>query len=131
MKTTIQIGNTATVTFSVIEHMQAKFDRQVIHPVCSTWDMSHQFEVAARKTLEEHLEAEEQGIGSFLSIKHVKPAPLGANVEVVATITELGETTVVCEIIATINEAVCATGTQIQRVLPLSTIKRIIDEARS
>ena len=131
MKTTIQVGNTANISFSVTENMQAMFNGRIIHPVCSTWDMAHQFEIAARKALEEHLEDEEQGIGSFLSISHVKPAAVGAKVEVVATITELGETSVVCEITATVQGEVCAMGNQVQRVLPSSTITRLIDEATS
>jgi fluoroacetyl-CoA thioesterase len=131
MKASIQVGNITRISFSVTEKMQAMFDGRIIHPVCSTWDMAHQFEIAARKALEEHLEDTEQGIGSFLSIDHVKPAPLGAEVVVVATITELDETTVVCEIAATVHGRVCSTGKQIQRVLPCSTISRLIDEASS
>jgi predicted thioesterase len=131
MKTTIQVGNTANISFSVTENMQAMFNGRIIHPVCSTWDMAHQFEIAARKTLEEHLEDEEQGIGSFLSINHVKPAPLEAVVEIQATITDLDKTSVVCEITATVQGEVCAMGNQVQRVLPSSTITRLIDEATS
>ena len=131
MKTTIQVGNTANISFSVTENMQAMFNGRVIHPVCSTWDMAHQFEIAARKALEEHLEDEEQGIGSFLSINHVKPAPLEAVVEIQATITDLDKTSVVCEITATVQGEVCAMGNQVQRVLPSSTITRLIDEATS
>ncbi len=131
MKTTIQVGNIASISFSVTDRMQAKFDDRVIHPVCSTWDMAHQFEIASRKALEEHLEDNEQGIGSFLSIDHVRPAPVGAEVKVVATITELDETTVVCDITATVHGTICAKGKQVQRVLPSSTITRLIDDANS
>ena len=131
MKASIQVGNITRISFSVTEKMQAMFDGRVIHPVCSTWDMAHQFEIAARKALEEHLEDNEQGIGSFLSIDHVRPAPVGAEVEVVATITVLDKTTVVCEIAATVNGTECATGKQVQRVLPSSTITRLIDDASS
>ena len=131
MKASIQVENITRISFSVTEKMQAMFDGRVIHPVCSTWDMAHQFEIAARKALEEHLEDNEQGIGSFLSIDHVRPAPVGAEVEVVATITVLDKTTVVCEIAATVNGTECATGKQVQRVLPSSTITRLIDDASS
>ena len=93
--------------------------------------MAHQFENAARRTLESHLEDEDQGIGSFLSLDHVKPAPIGSTVEVEATITELDRTTVVCEIVATIRGEICATGKQVQRVLPSSTISRLIDDSTS
>ena len=131
MKPTIQVGNTSSISFTVTEQMQARFDGHVIHPVCSTWDMAHQFENAARRTLESHLEDEEQGIGSFLSLDHVKPAPIGSTVEVEATITELDRTTVVCEIVATIRGEICATGKQVQRVLPSSSISRLFDDSTS
>ena len=61
MKATMQVGNTAFNAFTVTQQMQPCFQSTVIHPICSTWDMAHQFEIAARKTLEPHLEDGEQG----------------------------------------------------------------------
>ena len=72
----------------------------------------------------------EQGIGSHISINHIKPATVGKQVDVIATIIELDETTVVCELIARIGELVIATGKQIQRVLPKEKISKIIEEAK-
>ena len=54
-----------------------------------------------------------------------------AVVEIQATITDLDKTSVVCEITATVQGEVCAMGNQVQRVLPSSTITRLIDEATS
>ena len=131
MKATMQVGNTAFNAFTVTQQMQPCFQSTVIHPICSTWDMAHQFEIAARKTLEPHLEDGEQGIGSFLSIDHLKPAPVGVTVDITATVTEIDESTVVCEMTAKTGDQLCATGKQVQRVLPTSTIDRIIEEAAS
>ncbi len=91
--------------------------------------MVHQFEIAARKTLEPHLLDDEQGIGSFISIDHCSPAPVGKTVSVQATIASLDNSSVICELTATIGEVVCATGKQIQRVLPCSVIHSLIEKA--
>ena len=93
--------------------------------------MAHQFEIAARQTLEPHLEEDEEGIGSFLSIDHCAPAAVGKTVLVEATVTEVDDTSVVCSISATIGLLTCATGKQIQRVLPSASISALIDRASS
>ena len=94
--------------------------------MCSTWDLAHQFEIAARLTLEPHLEMNEQGIGTHLSINHLKPLQVGRTVLVKATIVDLDTSTVVCELVALIDGEICAEGKQIQRVLPANKIKQII-----
>ena len=91
--------------------------------------MAHQFEITARKTLELHLCKDEEGIGSHLSMNHCGLAPLGKTVTVEALITEIDESTVVCSITAKIGTHVCATGKQVQRVLPTSAISRLIENA--
>jgi predicted thioesterase len=129
MKSSIQVGDTATITFTVISNMQPQFSGETIHSCCSTWDMAHQFEIAARKTLEPHLHDDEQGIGTYLSVDHCSPAPVGKTVVVEAKITELDDTTVNCKLTASIGDAICATGKQIQKVLPCSVIHTLIEKA--
>ena len=131
MKSTIQVGNSQNLTFVVTQEMQPRFHDAIVHPVCSTWDLAHQFEIVARKTLEPHLCEGEQGIGSSLSIEHNAPIPVGKSVDVIATITELDATTVICSITASIGDLVCATGIQTQRVLPITTLDKIIQKAIS
>lgn len=126
MKPTIKIGNEITLEFTVTDGMKPTFHNKVIHPVCSTWDLAHQFEIAARLTLEPHLEMNEQGIGTHLSINHLKPLQVGRTVLVKATIVDLDTSTVVCELVALIDGEICAEGKQIQRVLPANKIKQII-----
>jgi predicted thioesterase len=131
MKPTLQISNSAQLRFTVTPQMQPQFGEKAIHPVCSTWDMAHQFEIVARQTLEPHLEDGEEGIGSFLSIDHCAPAVVGKTVLVEAKVTELDNTSVVCSITATVGSLVCATGKQIQRVLPRTSISTLIEKAAS
>ena len=129
MKQTMKTGNTETILFTVTDQMSAGFDEKVIHHVCSTWDLAHQFEIAARKALEPHLEEGEQGIGSGIVVDHLKPAPVGKNVAVEAVVTMVDQSTVVCSIEAKIGDIVVATGEQIQRIFPTETIDRIIENA--
>ena len=129
MKQTMKVGNRTTIGFTVDEQMRPAFNDQIIHPVCSTWDMAHQFEIAARKTLEPHLEEGEQGIGSRIVIDHLKPAPVGKDVVVEAVVTKVDTTEVVCSIEAKIGKIVVATGEQIQRIFPTETINERIENA--
>ncbi len=129
MKSTIAIGNASTLEFKVTQSMTPTFHGEQVHPVCSTWDLAHQFELASRYALEPHLESHEQGIGAELSVKHLKPAPIGKNVTVCATISALDSTTVVCDIKAKVGDSLIATGSQVQRVLPSDKIRDLIQNA--
>ena len=131
MESTLKVGNTTTHTFLVTKEMQPRFADVIIHPVCSTWDMAHQFEIVARKSLEPHLSEGEEGIGSFLSIEHRSPAPIGENVHLEAVVTECYVSSLVCTITARIGSRVCASGKQIQRILPSTTIHELIKKATS
>lgn len=131
MKPTMQVGNTATISFIVEEHMQPEFEGKIIHPVCSTWDLAHQFELASRHALVPHLEDGEEGIGSKVSIDHCSPATLGSEVEVTASVTKTGDTEVVCSIEARVGSRIIATGEQIQRVFSKEKINQIIANANN
>jgi len=125
----MQLGNISSVTFTVTDAMQPRFDGKIIHAVCSTWDLAHQFEIAARKALVPHLEDGEEGIGTHLSIDHLAPATLGREVVVIATVASINETTVVCSIEGKCGESIVASGEQIQRVFPVEVVKNIIANA--
>ena len=56
MKPSLLVGNTAEVTARITEDMCPAFNGVVVHPVCSTWSMAHQMELAARMVLAPHLE---------------------------------------------------------------------------
>lgn len=133
MKSTLQVGNTASVEIVITGDMCPAFDGVVVHRVYSTWSMGHHMELAARKVLAPHLEAHEEGIGSHLSIDHLAPAPVGARVRIVATAVELGPTTLVCDLVAyhirPDGDKVVGRGRQVQRVLPKEKLRSLIERA--
>lgn len=129
MKSSLAVGNTAEVIITVTEDMCPAFDGTVVHRVYSTWSMAHHMELAARMVLAPHLQEHEEGIGSHLSIDHVSPAPIGKRVRVVATATEVGPTTLVCEVVAYDGERVVGRGKQVQRILPKVKLQQLIQRA--
>ncbi|MCI0362350.1 MAG: hypothetical protein L0219_00615 [Phycisphaerales bacterium] len=131
MKSSLRLGNSAQVEITVTQDMCPAFDGVVVHRVYSTWSMAHHMELAARKVLAPHLEEHEEGIGSHLTIDHVAPAPLGHQVRVVATAVELASTTLVCDVVAYDGTRVVGRGRQVQRILPKSKLKSLIERAKS
>ncbi len=130
MKPTLKVGNTAEVTALVTEDMCPAFDDVVVHRVYSTWSMAHHMEVAARKVLAPHLGEHEEGIGSHISIDHLAPTPVGRTVRVVAEAVEIDDSTVVCEICVYDGDRLVGQGRQIQRVLPKTKLKSLIERAK-
>jgi predicted thioesterase len=131
MKPSLTIGNRAEILVTVTPEMCPAFDGVVVHRVYSTWSMAHHMELAARQVLAPHLEEHEEGIGSHLSIDHVAPAPLGHRVRVVATAAELAPTTLVCDVIAYDGDRVVGRGRQVQRILPKTKLKALIERANT
>ncbi|MCA9295053.1 MAG: hypothetical protein KC983_01020, partial [Phycisphaerales bacterium] len=97
------------------------------------WSMAHHMELAARKVLVEHLEPDEEGIGSHLSIDHVGPTPVGHRVRLVAEAVDLDATTLVCTITAyhvrEDGDRVVGRGRQVQRILPKTKLASLIDRS--
>jgi predicted thioesterase len=133
MKPSLAVGNTAVVTITVTQDMCPAFDGIVVHRVYSTWSMAHHMELAARKVLAPHLDEDEEGIGSHLSIDHIGPTPVGETVRVTAEAVELGRSTLVCSVTAyhvrPDDERIVGQGTQTQRILPRKKLKSLIARA--
>ena len=129
MKPSLKVGNTAEVTALVTEAMCPAFDGVIVHRLYSTWSMAHHMELAARKVLAPHLDEDEEGIGSSLSIEPLAPTPVGHTVRIVAEATDVGDTTGVCALTAYDGDRLVGRGRQVQRVLPKRKLKALIERA--
>ncbi len=129
MKPSLKVGNTAEVTAVVTEDMCPAFDGVIVHRLYSTWSMAHHMELAARKVLAPHLDEDEEGIGSSLSIEHLAPTPVGHTVRIVAEAIDVDATTVVCALTAYDGDRLVGRGRQVQRVLPKRKLKALIERA--
>ena len=134
MKAGFEPGIVRELTFVVTEDMCPVFDGVVVHRCCSTWTMTHQFELAARMVLVPFLEDNEEGIGSHVSVDHKAPCPLGRTIRVRAELTEVSDghhPRVTCDISAYDGNRLLASGNQVQVVMNKNRLKEYIQQAGS
>ena len=132
MKRGFEPGIVREVEFTITEGMCPVFEGQLIHRCCSTWTIAHQFEVAARKVLVDFLEANEEGVGSHVSVDHIAPCGVGKSVRVRAKLKEVSRDQrgrVVCELAAFDGERLLAKGTQIQIVMGKNELRQHIERS--
>ena len=128
MRRGLEVGAQAECSVEVTDDMCPAFDGVVVHRVYSTWALGHQMELAARRVLVPYLESHEEGMGIHLSVDHLSPAPVGCSVRVVAEVTEVTENQLVCRVRAYAGDRLVAQGRQVQRVLPKSVIREVIEK---
>ncbi len=132
MKPGFSPGIVRELSVVVTEDMCPAFDGVVVHRVYSTWSAAHHFEIAARKVLVDFLEAQEEGIGSYLSIDHVAPCSVGRTVRVRAELVEVTadhHPRVICEVAAYDGQRLLAKGKQVQVVMNKEHLRRYIERS--
>lgn len=128
MSPDLKPGVVRSLDFTVVEAMCPRFEGgPIVHRVCSTWTLAHQFEVAGRLVLVDYLEAHEEGVGSHVSVDHVGPARVGRMVRVTATATEVTDRTLVCDTVAAVDGRVIATGRTVQGIFPREVLQRLME----
>ncbi len=74
----------------------ARFHGEEVHPYYSTFALGQDAEWACRLFVLEMKDPDEEGIGIYLSVHHIGSAPVGAEVEIVATLLWVRDYTVHC-----------------------------------
>lgn len=110
-------GVAARVAILVTEEMTARLEGREIHRVYATFWMAYHFEVAARRVLEPFLEPHEEGIGYRVEVQHLRPVPVGAEVELEAVFTGWEDHEMLCSVEARWKGQLVGVGRQGQRVL--------------
>lgn len=116
MKQLFKIGDQKKYSKIVTEKDIAKFDEGTVHEVYGTFALGRDAEWSSRLFVLDMKEHDEEGIGTFLNIKHHSPALINQQVEFTATIINLDKNNVDCEVIVSVGEriiAVCQTGQKI------------------
>lgn len=122
------LGSTATIRVIVQDNMTATLDGNEIHRVYSTFWLAYHAELAARRALEPFFEQGENAIGSAIELRHKAMTPVGATVDVTATVTYVKGSTVRCSITAKNEHTLIAEGMQEQVVLPAHELERRVTE---
>jgi fluoroacetyl-CoA thioesterase len=117
VKNPFQPGDTKTFRTSVTADKLAEFESGIVHAVYGTFALGRDAEWACRLFVLDMKEDGEEGIGSFLSVEHVSPAPLGTAVEITATLEEINQNKVVCTYKVLAGDRLVAHGRQIQKII--------------
>lgn len=127
MKQLFKYGDTKEFYKVVSKKDTAKFNGVEVHPYYSTFALARDAEWSSRLFVLDMKEIDEEGIGTFVNIKHVSPALVGDEVRFIATIKSVVHNEVVCTITVKVNGKLIAkieTGQKILNSDELEALKR-------
>lgn len=127
MKNPFQPGDIKRFVTTVTADKLAEFDAGLVHPVYGTFALGRDAEWACRLFVLDMKEEGEEGIGSYLSVEHVSPALLGAEVEIIATLDEVVKNEVICSYEVKSGERLVAKGKQVQKIIHKARFDALLD----
>ena len=130
MLTHTHIGDTKTYLKQVTEADTAAFDSGQVHPVYATFALARDAEWACRLFVLDMKEADEEGIGTFVTVQHVSPALVGQTVAFEATVKELKGNSIVCSYTAKVGERLVAHGEQGQKILKQERLQQLFSSLK-
>ena len=128
VKNPFQPGSVKIYETQVTQDKLATFESGTVHPVYSTFALGKDAEWACRLFVLEMKEEGEEGIGTYLSISHLFPAPLHSKVRIEATLMEVKGNKVICTYQAFANGRLIAEGDQVQKIIIQKRFMNLIDE---
>ena len=128
MKPGLKEGNTAEVEITVTDEMLARFEDDSVYELYSTSDLVHHMEWAARQTILPYLEEHEAGIGCHVSLSHRMLTLGGMKVKLKATVTDVRDSKVECEVEAFNARGKLARGTVVQAILKKDWLEKKMRE---
>ena len=126
MLNSVQVGEKRQIEHVVQKHDYAGFLGEVVHPVYSTFALGRDAEWACRQFVLELKEEDEEGVGTFLNIKHESPAFEGEKVVIESELQEIKANQVICSFVAKVGNRVIARGTQGQMVLKKDKVHQLL-----
>ena len=128
MKNIFEVGHTMRLVHTVEQSDLATFETGNVHPFYSTFALGRDAEWACRQFVLQMKEADEEGIGTFLNIRHKSPAMLGDTVEFIATVSVLEGHQIDCTFVAKVGERIVAEGEQGQKILKKEKLERLVNQ---
>ncbi len=111
MKAGLAIGHTAEIDILVTKDMRPEFVGEAVHDLYSTSDLVNHIEGAAHKCLRPFLETTEEGMVSHVEVSHLTLTVTGMSVRVKATVSEIRDKKIVCDVEAFNTRGKIARGT--------------------
>jgi fluoroacetyl-CoA thioesterase len=129
MEERFRVGEQCNHTFVVQAGDVAAFQGEVVHPVCATFVLAREIEWCSRLFVLAAKRADEEGIGTRLSINHCGPALVGQQVDIMAEIVRVDKGELICAYRATVGGRLVAEGETGQRLLPKAQIAALFARA--
>lgn len=108
----------------------AVFDAGAVHPVLATFALGRDAEWVCRLFVLEMKEAEEEGIGTFLEVKHQSPAFVGDVVMYTGIFEALQGNNIICSFKAYVGDRLIASGKTGQKILKKDKINQLFNQLR-
>lgn len=105
----------------------ATFQGAIVHPVYSTFALARDAEWTTRQFVLEMKEADEEGVGTFLMVRHQGPAFVGEEVTFRGIYEGIKDGELRCSFEARVGSRTIATGETGQKILKLEKIKSLFN----
>ena len=125
MINTFKIGDVKHFTKTVQQADTATFDAGQVHPVYATFALGRDAEWVCRLFVLDMKEADEEGIGTFLTVEHASAALLGSNVNFTATLLKIEGNSIICAFEAHVGNRLIAKGQTGQKILKKEKLERL------
>lgn len=129
MRNVYKTGDQKTFVRTVREEDIAEFDAGVVHPFYGTFALGRDAEWAGRLFVLDMKEEDEEGIGTFLTIKHHSPALIGQEVTITSEVIRIEGNDIDCKFEARHKGRLIASGTTGQKILKKAQVQRIEEKA--
>ncbi len=114
----------------VREEDTAAFESGTVHSVYATFALTRDAEWSSRLFVLEMKEENEEGIGTFVNVKHVSPAFIGDTILFEAVIDELKGNEVNCSFTAKVGARLIAEGRTGQKILLKEKIEKLFESLK-
>ncbi len=130
MKNIFKVGDKKTFERVVRVEDAAIFESGTVHDVYATFAISRDAEWCSRLFVLEMKEESEEGIGTFVNVKHFSPGLIGEKVLFEAVIDEIKGNEVNCSFTAKTGGRLIAEGRTGQKILLKERIEKLFEEMK-
>ena len=130
MKGVFKTGDKKDFRKVVMKADTATFESGKVHPVYSTFALARDAEWTCRLFVLEIKEADEEGIGTFITVDHHSPALINEIVNFEAVVESIKGNEIICSYQAMVAERLIASGRQGQKVLKKTKINELFEKLR-
>ena len=125
MRDIFNIGDEKVYTKTVKANETAAFESGEVHPFYGTFALGRDVEWAGRLFVLEMKEDHEEGIGTYLNVKHHSPALVGDEVVITATLDKIDGRKMDTSFTVYCGDRLIATGSTGQMILEKSKIEEM------